>query len=108
MLESPNSPSATFNLNKVLILFTFKALNGLALPYLPDLVAFQEDERTLRSTDASLLCVPKYDYKCWSDRAFLVTAHRMWNQLPYDLNSTDLGIFKSNYKIFLFRQALNT
>ena len=57
-----------------ILLFTFKALNGLAPSYLSDLVKFYVPERNLRSSFQKLLAVPFSKTKSYGDRAFSICA----------------------------------
>ena len=65
-----------------LLMFVFKALNGLAPSYLSELLTVRNPSRALRSTNQLLLEVPRSKYKHWGDRAFSVAAPRLWNKLP--------------------------
>lgn len=72
-----------------ILLFTFKALNGLAPSYLSDLVKFNVPERDLRSSSQKLLAVPFSKTKSYAD-------------LPLHLrNCASFNVFKSNLKTFL-------
>ncbi len=77
-----------------ILLFVFKSLNGLAPPYLSDLLQSYSPTRSLRSADQKLLTVPRAKRKLWGDRAFSVMAPRLWNSLP-------LNIRNKNY-IYIF------
>lgn len=92
-----------FRIDFKILTFVFKALNGLAPPYLSDLLTPQVRNRTLRSSNQRLLEVPRSNYKHWGDRAFLVAAPRLWNKLPPNMHTiTDLGLFKSKLKNLSF------
>jgi len=65
-----------------MLLFAYKALNGLAPPYLADLLKPYPPTRSLRSADRLLLVVPKWRLKQRGDRAFAVAAPNVWNELP--------------------------
>ena len=87
-----------------ILLFTFKALNGLAPSYLSDLVKFYVPERDLRSSSQKLLAVPFSKTKSYGDRAFSICAPKLWNDLPLHLrNCASFNAFKSNLKTFLFK-----
>ena len=69
-----------------------------------------QDLITIHSTRTFNL---KGDYKsnsCYGDRAFLVYAPQVWNQLPHYLKAeTSLNEFKKKLKTFLFRKVfINT
>ena len=56
-----------------------------------------------------LLEVPRSKYKHWGDRAFSVAAPRLSHKLPTSMHLiSDLGLFKSRLKTYLFRMAFNT
>ena len=65
-----------------ILLFTFKALNGLAPSYLSDLVKIYAPVRDLRSSSQKLLAVPFSNMKSYGDRAFSICAPKLWNDLP--------------------------
>ena len=88
---------------KVLLL-THKCINGHAPPYLQELITPQTSNRTLRSTNSSLLRVPNTKLRTMGDRAFCSAAPRLWNSLPDHLRAT-LDSFKTGLKTFLFRKA---
>lgn len=98
-----------FRVDFKLLMFVFKALNGLAPSYLSEILTVREHGRALRSSNQLLLEVPRSKYKHWGDRAFSVAAPRLWNKLPCDMRAiSDLGLFKSRLKTYLFRMAFNT
>ena len=92
-----------------LLMFVFKALNGLAPSYLSELLTVREPGGALRSSNQLLLEVPRSKYKHRGDRAFSVAAPRLWNKLPAEIRlASDLGLFKSRLKTYLFRMAFTT
>jgi len=107
MLIQLSLSTVFFFLNDIFILlFVFKALNGLAPPYVTEMLTLRESNRTLRSTNQLLLVVPRTRYSRWGDRAFSVAGPRLWNKLPADLRTiTELGPFKAKLKTYLFRLA---
>ena len=79
-----------------ILLFTFKALNGLAPSYLSDLVKFYVSERDLRSSSRKLLAVPFSKTISCGDRAFSICAPKLWNGLPLHLrNFASFNVFKT-------------
>jgi hypothetical protein len=93
---------------KILTL-VYKCLNNLAPSYLCSLVKVQHPVRTLRSSVAPTLVVPKSKLKSYGDRAFENAAPKLWNSLPPVVrNSETLESFKSALKSHLFRGAYNT
>ncbi len=88
---------------KVLLL-TFKALQGKAPIYLSNLLSYR-DARPSRSSNKFLLNVPRTKCVTFGDRSFSVYAPKLWNSIPYNIRScTDLDVFKSNVKTFLFQR----
>jgi len=89
---------------KVSIL-AFKCRNGLAPNYLSGLLSDYIPPRTLRSSDANLLAVPRVKTQ-FGSRGFRVTAPTAWNALSDDVRlSPNLSTFKERLKTFHFRQA---
>ncbi len=91
-----------------ILLFVFKAINGLAPEYIKDLLVVQSFSRLLRSNSHIMLKVPRTRLKCRGDRAFSVVAPRLWNDLPFSVGcSTSLQMFKSRLKTYLYSQAFD-
>ena len=89
-----------------IVLFTFKALNGLTPPHLSDLVKFYVPGRDLRSSSQKLLVVifSKTKSYRYGDRAFSICAAQLWNDLLLHLrNCASFNVFKSNLETFLFK-----
>ena len=64
--------------------------------------------RNLRSAGKHLLEVPNVRLKSYGSRAFSVTAPKLWNEIPLDINlSRSVDVFKSRLKTYLFRLAFN-
>ncbi len=98
----------SFRVDFKMILFVFKALNGIAPLYVTEMLAFRQPNRVLRSTNQLLLEVLRSRYKHWGDQAFSVAGPRLWNKVPPDMRTiTDLGLFKAKLKTYLFRLAFN-
>ena len=88
------------------LLMAFKALNGLAPSYMCNMLEWYAPARSLRSSDSRLLVVPKSKLVSAGDRAFSVTAPKLWNKLPCDVrNLTNVDSFKTALKTYLFREA---
>ena len=88
------------------LLYTYKALNGLAPQYISDLVQTYVPARSLRSASQSLLQVPKFRTATYGTRSFRVSAPQLWNQLPDHVKQApSLLTFKKQLKTCLFRQA---
>ena len=96
---------------KILII-THNCINGLAPPYLQELIkppeTSQTSTRTLRSANKFLLEVPGTNLRTMGDRAFCSAAPRLWNSLPTNLRAPQtLDSFKTGLKTFLFRKAFS-
>ena len=88
------------------LLITYKALNGKAPAYISNLLTPYNPSRALRSSDKSLLTVPKSRTKTYGDRAFAVLAPREWNRLPLSIReSRTVDCFKRHLKTHLFSIA---
>ena len=91
-----------------LLLLTFNSLNGLAAPYLAEILSRHQPTRSLRSADAHLLVEPRSNLKTQGDRAFSHAAPRLWNNLPLAMRVTDSqNIFKKRLKTLLFKRAFS-
>lgn len=91
-----------------ILIFVFKALNGLAPQYITDLLTPYSAPRSLRSSAIQLLSVPYSRLKTKGDRAFSVAAPRLWNNLPSHIKSCPtIDHFKSHLKTHLFSLAFS-
>ena len=92
-----------------ILLFVFKALNGLAPQYISDLVSAPPTVRTLRSSSQRLLAIPQTNLVTKGDRAFSVIGPTLWNDLPLHIKSCDtIESFKSTLKTHLFSIAFSS
>ena len=73
-------------INFKILLFMYKIINSLALMYLSELLVPYVPRRDLRSADKLLFCQPSYQTKTYGFKAFSISATRMWNKLPMDIN----------------------
>ena len=90
-----------------ILLFTFKAFNGLAPTYITELLDRYVPPRPLRSSSRGLLKVPRSNTK-YGDRSFSVCAPTLWNSLPDHLRlTTDRCSFKRDLKTYLFRESFD-
>jgi hypothetical protein len=88
------------------LLYTFKAINGLAPSYISDLIVQYQPTRSLRSAGQSLLRVPSCRTVTYGSRSFRVAAPTLWNALPEDLRHIQtVAAFKKLLKTHLFRLA---
>ena len=91
-----------------LLLTVYKALHGLAPPYLSDLLLPHKPSRALRSADHLLLVVPRARLRTRGDRAFAVAAPKLWNSLPIIVREAgSVDSFKSRLKTHLYSLAFN-
>ena len=95
-----------FRIHLKILLFAFKALNGLAPPYLSELLKPYTPSRSLRSADQRFLATPRTRLKHRGERAFAVAAPKLWNTLPLHIRqTTSLCLFKTLVKTHLFYLA---
>ena len=88
-------------------LLTFKVIHGLAPSYLCELIRYRSSSRDLRSVNDVLLDVPK-SRSCIGSRAFVFSAPKLWNSLPFDIcTCVSLTSFKLKLKTYLFHEAFN-
>ena len=93
-------------INFKIMLYTYKALNGLAPGYLTELLQVQPLRRSLRSNDNLNLTVPRTKLVSAGDRAFAVCAPKLWNKLPIKIKSApNVTTFKKLVKTYLFNLA---
>lgn len=86
------------------LMYAFKALNGLAPGYIEDLVVRHAPSRRLRSTDANLLNVPRTKSR-YGDRTFTNSSAKLWNSIPSHMRTiSNLDTFKRSLKTYLFKQ----
>ncbi|GAA6104584.1 uncharacterized protein LOC116685831 [Tachysurus ichikawai] len=98
-----------FRVEYKVLMFVFKAINGLAPAYLTELIKVYQPARSLRSSGHTSLITPKYSYQKFGGRSFAIKGPKLWNALPAHLRSiTVLSVFKSQLKTHLFIQAFNT
>ena len=71
-----------------ILLYAYKALNGLAPEYLCNMVEPYAPDRVLRSASQNLLVVPRGEHCQYGMRTFAMAAATLWNSL----NVRDRGI----------------
>ena len=89
-----------------IVLIVFKIFKGFAPSYLSSLVTRKPESRyNLRnSRDKTLLSYPSFK-STLGDRAFMLAAPKLWNNLPRDIReSSSINSFKSKLKTFLFKK----
>ena len=92
-----------------IMLLIHRARNGQAPDYIEQCVSRRQPVRSLRSSEHSLLCVPRRR-RYWGDRAFSVAAPSLWNALPQrlTLSSMTTATFKIKIKTYLFTRTFCT
>ncbi len=91
---------------KVLVIM-YKAINGLAPPYITDLINIHTPSRSLRSSAKLQLSVPRYKTTTYRSRAFSRLAPAEFNKLPSDITLDPiLSTFKSRLKTNLLCQPM--
>ena len=87
------------------LLMVFKGLNGLAPPYISELMVKKtESYCNLRSNDNHLLVVPISSSK-YGDRNFRHVGPKLWNNLPIDMRlCSNVKSFKKMLKTLLFQE----
>ena len=84
-------------------LLTHKVQATATPAYLSDLIQTHVPSRTLHSSDAPLLAVPRTRTKL-ARRTFSVAAPSVWNSLPADIRLCEsVPLFKRHLKTHLFR-----
>lgn len=88
-----------------ILLLVFKCRIQVAPSYLMDMIKPYQPARSLRSSDQDLL-VESRSAKVYGERAFSVCGPKLWNKLPPQVKeSRTLGIFKTQLKTHLFKEA---
>lgn len=98
-----------FRIDFKILLFVFKALNGLAPQYISDLIQIYTPARTLRSGSQHLLVESRTRLKTRGSRAFSVVGPKLWKALPLHIRTAPtLECFKSRLKTHFYSLAFNT
>ena len=91
-----------------LLLYTFKALNGLAPIYLEELINIYQPTRSLRSEHEMRLIQPRIRTKLYGERRFDKATANLWNSLPIHMrHERSIELFKKNLKTHLFKLAFS-
>ena len=92
-----------------ILLFVFKALNGLSPNYIIDMIQVYIPSRALRSASTNRLKQVMPSTKTFGARSFLYAAAHLWNDIPVTLrHSITLNVFKSKLKTYLFKLHFDT
>ena len=98
-----------FRIHFKIVLFVFKALNGLAPPHLSELPHLYIPSHSLRSADQLLLTEPRARVKLRGDGGVSVAAPKLWNNLPLHIRQApSLSLFKPRLKTHLSSLAFNS
>ena len=74
---------------------------------LSELSRYTNGPRLLPSSSQNFLAMSRTKLKTYGDRAFLVAAPRLWNQLPPELRDvTSADQFRTQLKTYLFKISL--
>ena len=86
------------------LLYTFKAVRGIAPTYITSLLSFKHSRYNLRSVGNNTLGRPRIKpAKMTRDRAFAVAAPVLWNALPPSLRASyNIPSFKKQLKTHIF------
>lgn len=92
-----------------LLLFVFKATQGLAPMYLQELFkATVPRKYNLRNQEKLIVPYQRITKKTLGDRAFQVAGPKIWNDLPLNIREQDdINNFKNSLKTHLFKLAYN-
>ena len=90
------------------LMICYKCMFGKGPEYLKELLVPYKPARSLRSSNANLLTVPRTSMKTYGDRSFSVVAPVLWNTLPDCIKSSQtLYSFKKSLKTHFFKQAFD-
>ena len=89
--------------------FCFQCIYHENMPsYLANLLQTYKPSRTLRSSDTSLLTVPRFSLDTFGKKSFSVLGPNVWNSLPLSLRKTEcFSTFKRHLKAHLFQTHLS-
>ena len=106
VLESLHWLPVKFRIVFKVLLLVYKALNGMAPPYLSDMLRYRSYSRSLKSASQKRLVVHRTSMKTYGDRAFSIAGPKLWNQLPLSIRElSSVDSFKKSLKTYLFRLA---
>ena len=89
------------------LLTVYKSRNGLAPPYIDDMLLDYSQTRCLRSSNQNLLAKPRINRKIGYG-AFSHYGPTLWNLLPSELKTApSVSLFKRQLKTHLFSQAFD-
>ena len=102
---------STIGFSLKILLFVYKALNGIAPSYISDLLELKPATRYNLRSFINKLLLKHANFKSLStlgDRSFKCAGPKLWNELPKDIRSaTTVKSFKRLLKTYLFKKAFN-
>uniref|UniRef100_A0A3P9LR34 Reverse transcriptase domain-containing protein n=2 Tax=Oryzias latipes TaxID=8090 RepID=A0A3P9LR34_ORYLA len=108
VLKSLHWLPVRFRIDFKILLMVYKCFYGLGPSYLNDILLKYEPSRTLRSSGAGLLVVPKVRTKTYGEASFCHYGPRLWNGLPESLRAAEtVEVFKKRLKTHLFNLAFS-
>ena len=91
-----------------LLLLVHKALNGLAPPYILELLKLHVPARNLHSSSGNFLKLPSTKTVTYGERQFSYGATELWNNFLSSFRTRDsLPLFKKALKTYFFDKAFN-
>ena len=85
------------------LVHVFKCLNNLSPTYLSSLLSTQKSSSYFLRSSKGILCNIPRSHTLTGDRAFSISAPRLWHRLPPSVrNSTSITSFKKALKTHLF------
>jgi exonuclease III len=89
------------------LLFVYKALQGLAPTYISEMITLRENSsRSSRLNGQKLLLVPRSRTVTYGDRNFRTAGPQLWNELPSSIKCCEsIDEFKGLLKTHLFKDA---
>ena len=75
-----------------ILLYAYKALNGLAPEYLCNMVELCAPDRVLRSASQNLHVVPRVKHSQYGMRTFAMAAATLWNSLMLEIEVIRLEV----------------
>ena len=98
----------SFRIDFKILLLTYKCINGLAPPYLKDLIVTKKPTgQNLRCDSDPTLLERNFSSKYLrTSAAFSISAPKLWNELPRNIReATSVEVFKTRLKTHLFKLA---
>jgi len=95
-----------FRIQYKILLLTFRAVHNIAPTYIQEMVKTYTPSRSLRSSEGSMLVVPRTKSVCYGDRSFSVAGPTLWNTLPKNIRDVNnIETFRKYLKTYLFKKA---